>query len=128
MTARRPLPNRLARLALLGIVALTGCAENAIFELDLVPPSDATGVLNVMVLSTDETFEDSASFDLGVEAVQFPLDAADPPHVTVVADSEDAAHAAVEGAEDVSAVAWGNPAPFPRFFHRRSLADTVEVR
>ena len=48
--------------------------------------------------------------------------------LVVVADSEDAAHAAVEGAEDVSAVAWGNPAPFPRFFHRRSLADTVEVR
>jgi hypothetical protein len=49
----------------------------------------------------------------------------------VLAGSASAARAAVDFAEGDAVgepVAWGNPDPFPRFFHRRSLTQTQEVR
>ena len=66
------------------LLLATGCAENAILELDIVPPEAGTAtLLNVQVLSSDEELD--APQDLGSGTERFVL-GNDPTHLHVVAD------------------------------------------
>ncbi len=76
----------------LSALLFSGCAENAILELDIIAPDGSSGVLHVRLLSTTEatSFEEATTEGLSSDVIEIPLQVADePPHVRLIAHAEE---------------------------------------